>query len=569
MKKFTRLMGFVLAIVMLFAVSITGAQEDRKVLNYSFGPGDIPSLDPSLGTDTSSIQVVVELFPGLTRLDEVTLDIDPGMADWEVSEDGLTYTFSLLEEVPWVQYDAEADAVVEATDADGNVRFVTAEDFRYGMLRSMDARTGSYYGGILSAWVAGGEALNTAEIGEDMSDEAAAEMIEGLMDEVGIRAVDDYTLEVDVTTPAAFLPNIFGMWMATAQPQWVVEEFGDFWTEPENIVTFGPFALKAWLHGESITMVKNPFWAGTDAIPAPAIDEVFATMLDAEPQLANYEAGSLDIADVPLADIDRIQADPTLSAELSIGEGSCTYMYIFNTTKAPFDDVRVRQAFSLALDRQDIIDNVLQGGQAPAAFFSRPNLIAAPTAEDYPDFVLGEDLDRAIELLDEYRAEVGELPAISLWHNESSGHAAIAAAAIDMWSDLDVEVSTQTQEWAVYLDTIKSDETAPQVFRYAWCLDYPDTHNFLYDVFHSSVRELGIGYDTGAEIDPLLEAALVETDTEARQALYAEAEYIFATRDAVYAPIYYYTSLSLTKPNVERTYSVIGTQRFEKWNIVD
>lgn len=542
-----------LVAVFVMALGVVSAQLEDNVLYVNWGEGDIPTLDPSLGTDTSSIQIVIEIFPGLTRIDEVTYEVGDGMASWTTSEDGLTYTFSLLPEVSWVKYNAETGEVEQLTDADGNVLYVTANDFKYGMLRSMDPALGSYYGGILASWVQGGAAYNADE---------------GSIEDVAITVVDDYTLEIVAPEAAAFLPNIYGMWMATAQPQAIVEEFGDQWTEAENIVSYGPFAVSEWVHEESLTIVKNPFWVGTETIPAPTLDAVVGTMLSTEAALANYEAGLLDVTGVPSADYERVVADPTLSEEYSTGPGSCTYSYVFNTAVAPFDDVRVRQAFSMAINRQEIIDNVLKAGQEPAFFWSRPNLVAAPLQDDFPDFVIGEDDELARELINEYIAENGELPTITASHNESSGHGEIMAAAVEMWrTTLGVEdIQITTQEWATYLETIKNDDTAPGIFRYAWCLDYPDTHNFLFDVFHSSVIELGASWQSD-EFDSLVEEAKTETDTAVRTDLYLEAEYILTVEDAVLIPVYYYTSSRLTKPYVERPYGGLGNTYYENWSV--
>lgn len=552
MSKFTRIFTLSLALVLVFA-GIVSAQDDKMILRVNWGQGDIPSLDPSLATDTSSIQILESITVGLTRLNEEG-NIEPGFASsWDISEDGTVYTFNLLQEVPWVYYDAEADAVMEATDDEGNVRYVTAGDFIYGMHRSLSPETGSYYGGVMSSWLVGGEAAISGE---------------GALEDVAVVALDDYTLEVTVTQPAAFIPNILGMWMAVAQPEWVIEEYGDFWTEAENMQSYGPFALKEWLHGESLTLIANPFWPGTDSVPQSTLDEVYGTMLETSAAFANYEAGLLDTSDVPTAEVDRVYSDPTLSQEYNIIPGTCTYIYGFNTSKAPFDDVRVRQAFSMAINRQDIIDNILKAGQEPAYFFSRPDLVAAPSADLFPDYVIGEDDAMAQELLQSYIDEVGELPEITLMHNESEAHRSIATAVVQMWNDtLGVDdIQLASQEWAVYLETTKSDETAPQIFRYAWCWDYLDTHNFLFDVFHSSVREIGIAWDN-EEFDSLLEQARVESDIEVRRDLYAQAENLLSNEVAAIAPIYYYTSLGLTKPYVDRTFAIGFAQRYEKWSV--
>lgn len=561
-KKFARYIS--LALVLVLAMTLFGstisAQGDRKVLvdAQALGASDVPTLDPSLATDTSSIQVLIETVPGLSRVNEVTLVTEPGMATWEVSDDGLVYTFSILPEVPWVFVNG-AGEVEMATDADGNVRYVTAEDFAFGIRRSIGGELGSYYGGIMSDWVQNGRAVYNGEMA---------------LEDLGVVAVDTYTLQITAARPAAFLPTIFGMWQAYAQPAWVIEEFGDFWYEAEHFQSFGPFVLAEWLHGESVTLVKNPFWPGTDNMPVSAIDEVKLMILDQSAAFANFEAGTADVVPAPAAELDRIKADPALSQALYIGPYGCTYMFPFNTAKAPMDDVRVRRALSMTIDRQSLIDNVLKGEQVPAYFFARESLLAAaPLSQNYPQYALTEDAEAAQAMLQEYLDERGitidQMEPITLWHNESEAHARIAQAIQQMWTDaLGITVQIQTQEWGTYLETIKSAD-APQTFRYGWCLDYPDAHNFLFDVFHSSVRELGISWndENAARFDALVEQAMVEEDLQARTDLYAEAEYILTNESAVIAPVYFYTTLRLYQPWVEPTFTQFGQDYYEKWDI--
>jgi len=554
---------FALLLVLVLVVGVVGAQEgERKILvdaGNAVGTTDVPTLDPSLATDTSSIQVLIETNPGLTRVNGISLETEPGMATWTVSDDGLVYTFSIIPEVPWVKYNPDTDAVEQVLDADGNVRYVTAEDFAYGIRRSIGGQLGSYYGGIMAMWVANGDAVYNGEMP---------------VEELGVEVLDTYTLQITATQPAAFLPAIFGMWQAYAQPAWVIEEFGDFWYEPESFQGYGPFTLKEWIHGESVTIIKNPFWPGTDNIPVAALDEVQMMVLEASAALANFEAGTADVSAVPLSDIDRIKADPVLGEELSIGPNACTYTFSFNTAKPPLDDARVRRALSMTIDRQALIDNVTKGGQTPAYFFSRQDILtAAPRAEDYPQYAITEDDDAARALLQEYLDERGitldQLEPITLAHNESEAHAAIAQAVQQMWTEaLGINVEIQTQEWAVYLETIKSDD-APQVFRYAWCSDYNDAHNFLYDVFHSSVRDLGTNWsgEDADRFDALLEQAMVESDLQTPTDLYAAAEYLLTNVGASTIPVYFYTALDMTQPWVTRTYSHFGQEYYEKWDI--
>ena len=559
-SKTVRWFGLVATLALLLSLIISvSAQDDVKVLRTDIGASDVPTLDPAIATDSSSIQILEMTYIGLTATDEQSATI-PGMAsEWEVTEndDGTaTYTFTLREGIPWVQYNPETDAVEEVTDADGNVRYVTAHDFVYGWLRTLDPATAGDYAYVLAPQVVGGVEFNNGE---------------GAREDVAITAVDDYTIEIVAPEPVVYTPAIYGLWMARPQPEWVIEEAGEFWIEPENFVSYGPYALKEWPRGESITIVANPFWPGTEEIPQPSIDEVIFYVLDETTALARYEAGELDRTDtVSVSDIPRIQADPVLSQEYYSGPQSCTYYAGFSVGVAPLDNVHLRRAMSYAVDREDIIDNILQGGQFPAPFFSNPTLNAAPLVEDFPDLGIGYDPDMAAEELELALADLGlsdpsELPPITYLFNTSSAHQAIAEALQAMWADeLGIQVELTNQEFATYLD---QRATFP-VWRAGWCSDYPDNNNFMFDVFHSSSNNNDTGFSS-EEYDALVEQAATETDTATRIDLYAQAEEILIEEAAAMLPIYFYSQNEMTKPYVERTYALGGQQYFYNWEMTE
>lgn len=565
MKKFTRILGLSFALIMVLAmVGAVGAQDAKVIFDgEALGASDLPTLDPSIATDSSSIAVISNTTVQLQIYNEETLELQNGMASVEISEDNTEYTFSVFEGVPWVEYDAEAGEVVEVLDEEGNVRYVTAEDFAYGITRTLNPETGADYAGVLAPWIVNG-----------------AEFLAGEVDasEIGVEVVDEYTLKLSSPTPAGFLGGVYGMWIATAQPSWLIEEVGDTWIEDEFYQSYGPFALKEWNHDESVILTKNPFWPGADAgsaMPQAMVDEVHMLIMDSSVSLAEFEAGNLDIAQVPSDAIPRIQADPALSEAFYIAPSKYTYYYGFNVEKAPFDDVRVRQAFSLAMDRQSVVDNVTQGGQAPAGFFTRPDVSAGPSQELTPELGVPFTADREADvaaaqaLLQEYLDEMGmtveDMPAITLMHNESEGHARIAQAVQQQWADaLGVDVQIATQEWGVYLETLGSD--APQIFRLGWGWDYPDANSFLYDVFHSSSGNNDTNW-TSDEFDALVEEARLLSDQEARRDLYAQADNILVWDDAAIAPIYFYTGLRMFNPEITtRTYSVLGYEVYAKWD---
>jgi|SaaInl7_200m_RNA_FD_contig_41_399189_length_2231_multi_18_in_0_out_0_1 oligopeptide transport system substrate-binding protein len=534
-----------------------------KTLVTQFGYGDIPTLDPALATDSSSIQVLEMTSPGLTRIHEETTATEPSLAtSWDISDDGLVYTFHLRTDIPWVKYSDQG--VVEVLDEEGNVRYVNANDFVYGIKRTLDPATASDYSYVLYI-IEGAVDYNTGEV-----DNA---------DGVGVEAIDDATLQITFTEAAAFNATIAGMWVANPMPQWVIEEKGDRWQETGFNQSYGPYALKEWVHDSYATVTVNPFWpADIASIPQPMIEEITWYFLDAVPAFAEYEAGRMDVTNVPLADLDRVKADPVLSEQLFIGPSFCTYYYGFDTTGLHTDDVRIRRALSLAVDRQSLVDNVTKGGQIPAQWFSRPGLAGSPTTDSHPDLGVVDNVEEAKKLLQEYLDEKGltaEELDIAIMFNTSSGHQAIAEAIQAMWNEnLGLEVKVTNQEWKVYLKTVRSENT-PQVWRMGWCMDYPDANNFIYEVMTAggsanSTPVGGINWKDGEDYDAwfdLLSQAKVEADPVKRVELYAQAEQILVWEKAAIIPLYWYTTVSVTQPWVDRTFSVMSAQHYEKWDI--
>jgi oligopeptide transport system substrate-binding protein len=553
-------LGFVLLLALMFALvgGVVGAQDGGKILitGRQMSSSDIPTIDPALAEDVPSVQVIDQIFVGLGRINEETSALEDGIATVSISEDGSVLTYSIMPEISWVRYNADSGAVEQVLDESGNPRYVTAQDFAYGILRGLDPVNAAPYGGVLAPWIAGGSEYNAGEA------DASA---------VGINVVDTYTLEITAGQPSAVTPIVLAsLWLVNAQPQWVIDEAADFWIDPENINTYGPFALKEWVRGDggSLTMIKNPFWAGTDNIPAPALDEVQFRFLDEEVQLAEFEAGTIDVSEMPDTELERVLASEELSAAYFTGPGTCTYYYGFNVERAPFEDIRARRAFSMAIDRDAMANDVLGAGQIPANLWTLPTLNAAPTSEQFPELGIFSNNEEAAALWEEYLSETGQSAAdfnLTLFHNESSLHATIAQAAQQMWAEtLGVTVNIATADFATYLDTRGNYD----IFRAAWCFDYPDAHNFHYDVpFHSDLLEENDTHWANAEYDSLIDAAFSAATTEERIELYAQADNILVNTEAAIAPIYYYVTNDLTQPWVTRTHSFITRERYEKWDI--
>jgi oligopeptide transport system substrate-binding protein len=557
MKRVNRFWGLALLLILLIAaVSVVGAQ-DKKVLvtGLNMVGGDLDTLDPNVAEASKEIAVINQIFIGLTNQDVVTGNPGLGIASgYEVSEDGKTFTFSIIPEIPWVRYNPDTDAVEEVKDDSGNTRYVTAEDVQYGMLRALNPETASPYSYVLLPYVVGAEAYNGGS---------------GSAEDVQISATDTYTLTITAPDAVSFAPSIYGLWVARPVPSWVIDEYGDEWYEAENIATNGPFALKEWNHDENAVIIKNPFWPGTNDIPQPKLDEVDFRFLDPQQQFAEYVAGNLDASQVPLEEIEHVKTDAVLSQEYFNGTQPCTYYLGFDNTEAPMDNVHMRRALSFAIDRQSIVDNVTRGGQIPAQWFARPGLTAAPTLDTNPDLGVKYDpeiakAELALALTDLGLGSAAELPPLTLSYNDSSNHGAIMQAIQQMWTDtLGINVTLAALDPTTYFSKVSED--APMIYRSGWCQDYSDANNFDYDVFFSKSSQNDPHFNN-ADYDKLVEEARLESDVDKRRDLYAQAEQILSADQAGIAPIYWYTINQLIKPNVEAAHSVTGNESYFLWD---
>ena len=515
---------------------------------------DFSSIDPVRAWGGDPAQVVSEAFVGLTRQNEETSEIEAGMATtWQISDDRLVWTFQLRTDVPWVRYNPATERVEQVTDEGDQVRYVTAYDFEYGIKRALDPETGSYDAPTLYI-IEGAEEYHTDE---------------GPSSAIGIRALDEATLEIQLTRPAAYLDVIADKWIMVAQPEWQIEAWDEAWTEPENFQGYGPYVLKDWVHDSHLTLVQNPFWPGTDSIPQPTIEEITWTLMDREEALHVYQAGDLDAVGLVKDTLPVAMADPQLADQLVTQPRMCTYYYGFNVRKPPFDDPQVRLAFSLAIDQEAVVAGVTGENHQPAYWFSQPGLRAAPTVEDHPTLGVGYDPDQARALLDEVYPDRSLMPQVTLGLPNFSHHEVIAEAIRGMWADvLDVDVDLEpTDNYLDYLDLLKTD--APPIWQSGWCAYYPDAHSPLGDLFSIGVPDRSTTNWSSGAFDELIDMGATSTDTAQRTEWYAQVENILVREEAAIIPIYWYTNSGLTQPTIHRTYSQInGVERFEKWAVL-
>ncbi len=503
-----------------------------------------PSLDPSLGSDTQSVWAVRQMFMGLTGFNE-DAEVVPALAtEWSASEDGLTWTYTMRNDVHWVKRDA-------ATGEFEDLGPVTAGDVVFAVGRTLDPLEASPYASMLYM-IEGAEEFNAAD--------PAAENFEELRAALGVTALDDTTVEFKLKKPTGYFPAITGLWITFPQYAPAVEEHAERWTEPGNIVTNGPYTLETWQHGAYMRYVKNPLWIDADNVQ---IEVIQGPIIESESTaMSMYEANEIDMmADPgwgpPLPDMDRIKADAALSEELFIAPRTCTYYYGFVNAKPPFDNPLVRKAFAAAIDRQSLIDNLLKGEQVPAHSFVSPGNFgnAAGDMDIAPWMVMenyADQLAQAREWIAEAGYPDGEGLNILLMYNTSEAHAQVAQAVQAMWSEAfpRATVSVENQEWQVYLNTLLPDaplEEKPHVYRLGWCADFPDAANWLIGVYRSN-SDQNYAMFNSPEFDALVDEADSISDPDRREELYKQAEQILVDEVTAIAPIYYYTYVRLYKP---------------------
>jgi oligopeptide transport system substrate-binding protein len=472
---------------------------------------DPPTLDPALVEDAVSAGYVVEIFSGLVSLDPVSLEVVPDITEsWEESDSRTEYTFHVRQ---------------DAKFHDGKP--VTAWDFKYSLERACNPTTGSSTAGVHLGDIVG--------VGDVLTGEA---------DEIsGVRVLDDRTLEITVDGPKPYFLAKLTHPVAFVVDRENVAEGGRRWYENPNGT--GPFRLERWEVESRLVLAADESHHGG----APELDQV-VFILDAASPFTLYEQGKLDAVPVGVADIERV-LDPNnpLNRQLSEVEVLATYYIGLNVSAQPFDDLQVRQAFHMAIDRDKLADVVYKKMAEPAKGILPPGFPGYdPELESLP-----YDPARARQLLADsrYGGAEGLPPIVLLVSGGGASPRRTVEAVYDMClRNLGVELQIQQMKWSDYLGALKQEEREFQMFGVdtGWIADYPDPENFLDVLFHSGSNENDTGY-ASEQVDRLLGRARTERDPNNRLALYREVERILV-KDSPWIPLTHDVEYWLTKPYV-------------------
>ena len=477
--------------------------DEGKVLNlYGIDPH---RLDPAVSGEMTSHQYILQLFSGLVCLDD-NLEPAPDIAqEWEVSDDGRTYTFYLRHDVRF-----------------HNGRGVIAEDFQYSWQRACDPATGS-----LTAATYLGDIVGVSDVLAGESKEIS-----------GVRVIDDYTLQVTIDTPKSYF--LFKLTYPTAfvVDKANVESGSKWWRSPNGT---GPFRLKEWDEDELLVLERNELYYGRLA----EVDFVVFHLWGGVP-IDMYETGEIDVTGVSYSYVDRVtdKAGPFYHELVIVPELSFDYIG-FNTTKPPFDDVNIRRAFSQAIDKEKLVSLVFRDMAQVA------NGILPPGIPGFNEDLTGlnYDVTKAKQLIEESKyGDVSQLPPITITTLGWGGLISRGLEAIiHQWrQNLGVEVKVRQLEPERFFYHLVEEKD--EMFSMGWIADYPHPQDFLDVLFHSGA-DINYGEYSNPEIDALLERARVELDSNVSLALYQQAEQKLV-EDAACLPLWFGRNYILVKPYV-------------------
>lgn len=491
--------------IVICSMILSGCKDADSRADLVFINGAEPeSLDPAIITGQPEGRVVNALFEGLTTYNPAGHAV-PGVAEsWTVSDDGLKYTFRIRENARW---------------SDGTP--ITAQDFVRSWQRTLSPETGSSYN----------YQLHYIKNAKPFSEGTLTDFAQ-----VGVRALDDRTLEVELENPTPFFLELCAFPTLHPVPVDLITQAGDDWVKPDHIITNGAYLLEEWKINDRIRLRKNPHYWNAENVALEVVD-VLPIAKDTV-AFNFYASGNADLV------MDKGLAPPALLEDLKkrsdfhsapfLG----TYFLRFNCAKGPFTDVRVRKAFALSVNKQEIVDRITRAGETPASGFVPPGLAGHLPADSLP-----YDPEQARALLAEAGFPDGAgFPLVRYLYSEGGLNEAIAVELQSMWRQkLGINVSLARQEWKVYLNSLNSLDY--DIARSSWVGDYPDPNTFL-DMFVTGGGNNRTGWSS-EKYDSLITAAAREADPASRFAILAEAERLLVMDDVPICPIYFYVGIQL------------------------
>lgn len=499
------------------AAAQTTESTGDKELAVQIGP-DPETIDPALNSAVDGGNMLLHAYECLLTVGEDGT-LQPGQAEsYDVSEDGLTWTFHLRDGLKW---------------SDGSD--LTANDFVYSWKRVCDPEVAAPYAETVLGMVKGYD-----------------EAIDGNLDALGVSAPDDSTLVVELANPCSYFGSLAAFATLSPVQEATIEANGEAWaTAPETYVSNGPFYMTEWVPGSHITFSKNPYYWNADAIKLGRLK--FVLMEDSNAAYSAYQTGEvLMIKDVPTEEIPSLTGTDDFYVDPIIG----TYYISLNIQKAPFDDVNVRKALSLAIDREYVASTLMQGTYTAAGNFMGPGWMDTDGTEfmsnanggkPYIDTTNFEaNLEEAKQLLADAGYPDGEgFPTISYTTNDAGYHKVVAEYLQQAWAELGIDLQVNIVEWSSFTPMRRSGDF--EVARNGWVGDYSDPSNML-ELF-CTTNGNNDGKFSNADFDAAIDTSRSTLDAAERSTALHTAEDILMDQ-AGCIPLAYYNDFWLQSSKI-------------------
>lgn len=481
---------------------------DQNIL-YRGNGGEPGSLDPHLVSGTWENNIVGDLFVGLLTEAADGTAIAGAAKSWEVSADGKTYTFHLRKDGQW---------------SDGKP--VTAEDFVFSFRRALDPKLAARYANILYP-IKNAQALNTTKITG--------------MEKLGIKALDDYTLEITLEASTPYFLGLLTNFTAFPIPKHIVEQFDKDWIKAENIASNGAYKLLEWKSQSYVKIVKNDFFYDADNVQ---IEEVYYYPTeDAASALKRFRAGELDInSNFPLEQYQWLKENMPNETKVFPQQG--IYYYVINHRLKKFQDKRVREALALSVDLDTLVNKIIQSGAVQATGFVPPLANYQQATFSFKEMSMDERLERAKKLLQEAGYSQENPLTIEIRYNTSESHKKIAVAIAAMWKEIGIKTKLFNLEVAVHFSEMALGKF--EIGRRGWIAEYSDAQAILRLLLPN---KLNSGQYQNEKFNQKMQEASVTLDLKKRAQIMQEAEQIVLDDFAV-IPIYYYVSTNLVSSHI-------------------
>lgn len=516
------------------AAASSAAAAPAEKQEMTFVLNNIPDgLDPGVTNNSFAQYVLINCFEGLVTYDETGSLVGGSAESWDISNDGLVYTFHLRDGLKW---------------SDGTP--LTAQDFVYSIQRVLTPATAAQYVSMVTGYVKNAQ--------EFYDGTATAE-------DLGVKAIDDQTLEITLIQPTSYFIDVLSMWVYDPVQQATVEANGDSWTSsPETYVCNGPFKVTGMSLNENVILEKNEnYW---DAENVTLEKLTFRYILDNSTALTAYESGEVDgIISVPSSDYARLKAE---KAGLQVYPSYGTVYYNINCEAEPYNDPLVRKALCLAVDRQALIDNVVQVDAQPAYSFLAPgySVDGKDITEGRSDYGLSAtaDVEAAQAALAEAGYPNGEgFPTLKLsYYQDDTVKKIVEAMAEMLKNNLNINVEVSSNDWAIFYEDVQQGNY--EVAAMGWSADYLNPMSFL-PLFKTGDSSNNSFY-SNPEYDALVEQVMSESDAAAAAELTMQAADL-ASNDYCCLPLYYKANSFLMHDNITGYYMTASSNLYFK-NVV-